>query len=177
MSANNYTIDAVHSAVKFWVRHLGISKVHGTFGGVSGNATYDPTAPESSSVEATIDVASISTGDPNRDGHLKSPDFFDVATYPTMTFKSTSVSKVGEGEFTVVGDLTLHGVTKSVSLEAEVSDEVKSPFGGYKLGISLKGKIVRDDFGLTWNQILEAGGLAVGKEVHIDLDIEIDRPA
>jgi polyisoprenoid-binding protein YceI len=176
MSANNYTIDSAHSTAKFWVRHLGISKVHGTLTGVTGTATYDPAAPETTTADAVVDINTISTGQPDRDGHLKSADFFDVATYPTMTFKTTSVTKTGEGEYKVVGDLTLHGVTKSVTFDGEVSDEMKSPFGGYKVGITLAGKIVRDDFGLVWNQALETGGFMIGKEVHLELDLEIDRP-
>ncbi len=176
MSANNYTIDAAHSNVKFWVRHFGISRVHGTFSGVSGTVSYDPANPEATVVEASIDVSTVNTGVADRDGHLKSPDFFDVATYPTFTFKSKSVTKVEDGEFKVTGDLTLHGVTKEVTFDAEVSEEVKSPFNTYKVGASLSGKIAREDFGLTYNQVLEAGGLAIGKDVHIDLDIEFDRP-
>jgi polyisoprenoid-binding protein YceI len=177
MGAYTYTIDAAHSTVKFWVRHLGISKVHGTFTGVSGTVTLDPSAPEGASAEVSIDVSTINTGQADRDGHLKSPDFFDAAAYPTMSFTSTGIIKQGDGEFEVTGNLTLHGVTKAVTFKAEVSPEMKNPMGaGYKIGASLSGKITRDDFGLTWNKALETGGWAVGKEVHLDLDIEIDRP-
>jgi polyisoprenoid-binding protein YceI len=177
MGAYTYNIDPAHSAVKFWVRHLGISKVHGTFSGVSGTVTLDPAAPEGASVEASVDVSTVSTGNTDRDNHLKSPDFFDVSTYPTMSFATTGITKKGEGEYEVTGNLTLHGVTKPVTLKAEVSPEMKNPLGpGYKIGVSLSGTIARDDFGLTYNMALETGGWVVGKEVHLDIDLEIDRP-
>ena len=145
--------------------------------GKSGTVSLDPSAPEGASGEATIDINSINTGQADRDGHLKSAEFFDVATYPTMAFTTTGITKDGEGEYTLAGNLTLHGVTKPVSFKAEVSPELKNPMGpGYKIGLSLSGKITRDDFGLTYNMALEAGGWAIGKEVHLDLDIEIDRP-
>lgn len=177
MGAYTYTIDPAHSGVKFWVRHLGISKVHGTFSGISGTVSLDPSAPEGATAEVSVDVNTISTGQPDRDAHLKSPDFFDAGTHPTMTFSTTSITKEGEGEYSVTGNLTLHGVTKPVTFKAELSPEMKNPMGaGYKIGANLTGKIVRDDFGLTWNMALEAGGWAVGKEVHLDLDVELDRP-
>jgi polyisoprenoid-binding protein YceI len=175
-TTTTYTIDPAHSTARFWVRHLAISKVHGEIPDVTGNVTVNTASPESSSVQASLNVASLTTGNSDRDGHLKSGDFLDTATYPTITFSSTSVKALGGEEFEITGDLTIKGVTKSVTLKGEVSPEVKNPFGGYKIGVSLSGQIVRDDFGITWNQTLETGGLLVGKEIHLQIDAEIDRP-
>jgi len=177
MSANTYTIDQAHSTIRFWVRHLMISKVHGEFPDVTGTVTGSADAPELASIEVSVGIGSITTGQEQRDGHLKSADFFDVETFPTMTFKSTSVKTTGEGEFDVVGDLTLHGVTKEITLKAEVSSEVANPYGGFKVGVSATGKVNREDFGMHWNQAVEAGGVLVGKEVHFTIDLELDRPA
>ena len=176
-SAKTYAIDTAHSHVRFWVRHLMISKVHGEFGGVSGTVEAVPGQPTSGQLQVTVDVTSISTGNEGRDGHLKSADFFDVEQFPTMTYRSTKVTELGEGEYEIQGDLTLHGVTKPVTLKAEISEEIASPFGGTKVGVSATGKIDRETFGLTWNQALETGGVAVGKDVNIQIDVELDRAA
>jgi polyisoprenoid-binding protein YceI len=175
-SAKTYSIDEAHSTIRFWVRHLMISKVHGEIPDVTGTVTYDESNPSDTAIDVTIQLASLTTKQDQRDGHLKSADFFDVEKFPTMTYKSTSVAKNGES-FTIQGDLTLHGVTKPVELEAEASPEITSPFGGFKVGVTAKGVLNREDFGMHWNQAMEAGGFMVGKEVTFEIDLELDRPA
>jgi polyisoprenoid-binding protein YceI len=170
---STYQIDSVHSNVQFSVRHLMVSNVRGTFTGVTGTVNYDPANPAAATVDAVIDVNTINTNDEKRDGHLKSPDFFDAALYPLMTFKATKVEKEGDSEFKVTGDLTLHGVTKPVVLHVEdVSDEAKDPWGGTRIGATAKTKIKRGDFGLTWNAALETGGFVVGDDVKIEFELE-----
>jgi polyisoprenoid-binding protein YceI len=166
-----FKIDASHSSVGFSVRHLVISQTRGQFTNVAGTVAIDDADLTKSTVEATIDVASIDTQVADRDAHLKSPDFFDVAKYPTITFKSTKVAKAGKGALKVTGDLTLHGVTKPVTLDVTTTPEVKGMYGETRRGISATTKISRKDFGLTWNKVVEAGP-AVGDEVTIALDLE-----
>ncbi|MBV8553536.1 MAG: YceI family protein [Acidobacteriaceae bacterium] len=169
----SYEIDPVHSHLQFSVRHLMVSNVRGTFKVVKGTVVYDPQNPGATKIQATIDVNSISTADETRDTHLKSPDFLDVAKYPTITFQSTKVEKAGSDRFKVAGNLTIHGVTKEVSLDVEeVSGEVKDPWGNTRIGASMKGKIKRSDFGLQWNASLEAGGVLVGDDVKLDFELE-----
>ena len=169
---NTYQIDAAHSHVQFSVRHLMLSNVKGTFSGVTGTVVYDPATPEQTAIDATVDVATVNTNDEKRDGHLKSPDFFDVAKYPTMTFKGKSVESSGASH-KVTGDLTLHGVTKEVTLTVEdVTDETKDPWGMVRIGANAKGKIKRSDFGLTWNAALETGGVMVGDDVKIEFELQ-----
>jgi polyisoprenoid-binding protein YceI len=170
---NTYTLDPAHSHIQFSVRHLMVSNVRGTFSGVKGTVSYDPDDPTSATAEVTIDVNTISTNDEKRDGHLKSPDFFDAAQYPTITFKSKRVEKTGSDEFKVTGDLTIHGVTKEVVLKVEeVSGETKDPFGQVKIGATARTKIKRSDFGLTWNAPLETGGVMVSDEVKLEWDLQ-----
>jgi polyisoprenoid-binding protein YceI len=171
---NIYQIDPAHSNVQFSVRHLMLSNVRGTFSGVTGTVIYDPAKPEATSVEAKVDVHTVNTNDEKRDGHLKSPDFFDAAAYPTMTFASKRVEKTGTGEFKVTGDLTIHGVTREVALTAEeVTEESNDPWGKVRIGASIKGKIKRADFGVTWNSALEAGGVVIGDEVKLEFDLQL----
>ena len=170
---NKYEIDPAHSSLQFSVRHLMLSNVRGAFSGVHGTLNYDPANPPASTVEASVDVNTVNTNDPQRDGHLKTADFFDAAHFPTITFRSTRVDKKGEGEFQVTGDLTIHGVTKPVVLNVEeVSEEGKDPWGNTRIGASAKTKIKRSDFGLTWNAALEAGGVVVGDDVKLDFELE-----
>lgn len=172
-SAPVYDIDSSHSSAQFTVRHLMISNVKGTFQKVTGSAVYDPKDLASSKLDATIDVTTVDTAEPKRDAHLKSPDFFDVAKYPTMTFKSKKFAKNGEG-LKITGDLTIHGVTKEVTFDVEGPiAEIKDPWGNARVGAAATAKISRKDFGLVWNQALEAGGVAVGDEVKISLDAEL----
>jgi len=173
----SYSLDPAHTAAKFWVRHMMVSKVHGTFSSVKGTISLDPSNLESAQIDVTVDTASLSTGVDQRDGHLKSADFFDVENFPVIEFKSTEIKNIGGNEFKVTGDLTMHGVTRPVTLVAEVSDEVANPFGGFKIGVSATGTLDREEFGMTWNQAIEAGGVLVGKEVHLQIDAELDRPA
>ncbi len=169
-----YEIDSAHSSLQFSVRHLMVSNVRGTFTGVKGTVLYDPANPAASSVEAAVDVNTINTHDAQRDGHLKSPDFFDVAQFPTINFRSTKVEKKGEGEFAVTGDLTIHGVTKAVTLDvSEVSEQAKDPWGNARIGAAVKTKLKRSEFNLTWNATLETGGFMIGDDVKLDFEIEL----
>lgn len=173
--AVQYQIDPVHSSAHFSVRHMMVSNVRGEFAKVTGTVVYDPKNLKASSVEAVIDATSINTHEPKRDDDLKSPNFLDVAKYPTLTFKSKRVEKAGKGKLRVTGDLTIHGVTREVVLEVEgPSPEVKIG-KNVKSGVSANTTISRKDFGLTWNRALEAGGWVVGDEVKITLEIEMGR--
>jgi len=170
-----YEIDSTHSAVHFSVRHLMVSNVRGEFSKVSGTVKYDPDKPETSTAEATIDANSISTRDPQRDVHLKSPDFLDTEKFPSITFRSKKV-EIEQGGGKVTGDLTIHGVTREVTLEVEgPTPEVKDPWGKQRIGASATAKISRKDFGLTWNAALETGGVMIGDEVKITIDVEVVR--
>ena len=165
-----YTIDGTHSSVEFSVRHMMVSNVKGSFQKVTGTAVYDANNLAASKLEATIDVNTINTNEPKRDAHLKSPDFFDTAKYPSITFQSTLFVKSGDG-LKVTGNLTIHGVTKPVTFTVETTPEVKDAYGKMRLGASATTTINRKDFGLTWNKMLEAGGVAVSDEVKLALDI------
>lgn len=169
-----YDIDASHSSAQFSVRHLMVSNVKGQFSKVTGTVQYDPQNVGASKIDASIDVSTIDTREPKRDGHLKSPDFFDVQKFPTMRFVSKRVMPASPGKLKLLGDLTIHGVTREVTLDVEgPTPEIKDPWGGLRAGASASTKINRKDFGLTWNQALEAGGVAVGDEVLINLDVEL----
>jgi len=171
-----WDIDHVHSSVTFTVRHMVVAKVRGEFQKWEAKLNLDTSDLPKSSVDVTIDASSISTRDEKRDGHLKSPDFLDVAKFPTLTFKSKRVEKTGD-KFKLVGDLTIHGVTKEVTLEGEHPGVAKSPWGTESAGFSAHTKINRKDFGLEWNQALETGGLLVGEHVDIAIDVEAMRKA
>lgn len=168
-----YQIDPSHSTANFSVKHMMIAKVHGGFEKMSGKFNYDKENLAKSSVEVTIDATSINTREAQRDAHLRSADFFDVEKYPTLTFKSVRFENDGDG-LKVVGNLTIHGVTNSVTLHMEQpSEEQKDPWGNVKIGISGTTKIKRKDFGLTWNAALEAGGVLVGDDISITLDVQL----
>lgn len=171
--ASTWNIDPEHSSIEFKVRHLMVSNVKGVFGKVAGVVSVDDKDVTKSSVSATIDTSSIDTGVAKRDAHLRSPDFLDVEKYPAMTFASTKIVRSGDG-LKVTGNLTLHGVTRPVVLDVEgLSPEVKDPMGNLRRGASASTKINRKDFGLTWNKALEAGGVAVGDEVGINIEVEL----
>jgi polyisoprenoid-binding protein YceI len=175
LAAAEYTIDSAHSAASFSVRHMMVSNVRGHFSKVTGKVVYDPANVAATKVNAVIDVTTIDTREPKRDGHLKSPDFFDAAKFPTMTFESTKVWKAGNG-LKVEGNLTLRGTTKPVVLDVEgPSAEVPTQGGGKMFGATATTKINRKDFGLTWSRALETGGVAVGDEVAITIDLEAAR--
>jgi polyisoprenoid-binding protein YceI len=170
-ATTTWNVDPSHSQIGFAVKHLVISNVRGEFSTYSGKVALDEADPTRSTVEATIDAASIDTKVADRDAHLKSPDFLDVAKYPTIAFKSTKVAKAGKDRLKVTGDLTLHGVTKPVVLDVATGPAVKGMAGETRRGFSATTKISRKDFGLTWNKVLEAGP-AVGDEISIALDLE-----
>jgi len=177
-AAATYTIEPAHSAAHFKVRHLMISNVRGEFRKVSGTVTFDPANPAASSVVAEIDVNSIGTREPDRDNHLKSADFFDAANYPTIRFQSKKVEPEGAGAYKVTGGLTIRGVTREVVLQVEgPTAEIKDPWGYGRRGAEAVTKISRKDFGLTWNQVLEAGGVAISDEVEITLEVELVKAA
>lgn len=168
--AGTWTLDPSHSEVQFSVRHMMISKVRGTFGVKAATLTA-PENPLEATVEATVDVASIDTKDEGRDNHLRSADFFDVENYPTMEFRSTGV-RIENGDFLVDGNLTIKGVTKPVTFDFDFGGFGTDPWGNYKAGATAKAVINREDFGLTWNAALETGGVLVGKDVTIELDLQ-----
>ena len=171
--AATWTLDPAHTSVQFSVRHLMVSTVRGAFGKVTGTVQVDEKDLTRSKIQATIDAASIDTRIEKRDTHLKSPDFLDVAKYPTITFVSKKIEQVDPGHFKVTGDLTLHGVTREVSLDVEgPTPEIKDPMGKVRAGAQATTKINRKDFGVTWNLALEAGGVAVSDEVTITIDVE-----
>jgi polyisoprenoid-binding protein YceI len=172
-SVITWKLDPAHSSAEFKVKHMMISNVKGRFSGLSGTLTEHLVDSTLSSVEANVDVSTITTGDPQRDGHLKSADFFDAEKYPTITFKSTQAEPKGEGEYKVSGDITIHGVTKPVTFAVEgPTPPAKDPWGNTRIGLSATTKINRKDFGLNWNAALETGGFLVGEDVHITLDVQ-----
>jgi polyisoprenoid-binding protein YceI len=169
-----WQIDPAHSAAHFSVRHLMISNVRGEFTKVSGNAVLDPSDPAKSSVEVSIDTSSIDTRELQRDEHLRSADFFDVANYPTLTFGSKKITPAGKDRFKVTGDLTIRGTTREVIFDVEGPvPPVKDPWGNVRTGVSATAKINRKDFGLVWNALTEAGGVVVGDEVSLTFEAEL----
>jgi polyisoprenoid-binding protein YceI len=168
-----WNIDPVHSNAQFKVKHMMISNVKGEFTAITGSLKLYGEDVTRSQLEASIDAASINTRDAQRDAHLKSADFFDVEKFPALTFKATRASKKGEKEFSVSGDLTIHGVTRSaVFVVEELSAPAKDPWGNTRIGLSATTRINRKDFGLTWNTALETGGILVGDDVTITLDVQ-----
>ncbi len=170
--ADTWQIDSSHTNVEFTVRNMMISNVKGQFQKTTGTITANGNDAASAKIDVSIDASSVDTRVERRDAHLKSPDFLDVAKYPTITFKSTKVEAEGPNKWKVTGDLTLHGVTKQVALEVEGSGAPVQVMGNTRVGASATTKIKRGDFGLTWNKALEAGGVLVGEEVAISIDIE-----
>ncbi|MGO9125145.1 MAG: YceI family protein [Terriglobales bacterium] len=173
IATTTWNIDPVHTVAEFKVKHMMISNVKGQFTAVKGVLVLDETALANSHVEASMEAASINTREPQRDAHLKSADFFDVEKFPTLSFKSTQISRVSEGELAVAGDLTIHGITRKVVFTVEgPTASAKDPWGNTRIGLSAVTKINRKDFGLTWNAALETGGILVGEEVTITLDVQ-----
>ncbi len=170
--AKTWSIDGAHSTAEFTVRHMMISTVRGSFSTFTGEIHLDPDHPEEGYVEAKIDVTSITTGEEQRDNHLRSADFFEVEKFPHITFKSTSVKAKSENKFIVTGDLTIRDVTKPVDLEVEYLGRMpKDLFGKDRVAFVATTKIDREEFGLTWNQALETGGVLVSKDINIELNI------
>jgi polyisoprenoid-binding protein YceI len=171
-SLTTWNVDPAHSAAEFKVKHMMIANVKGKFTGISGVLSLDEADITRSSVEASIDATTLNTGDAQRDGHLKSAEFFETEKFPALTFKSTSVAAAGDG-FKVTGDLTLHGTTRSVTFDVDgLSTPAKDPWGNLRVGLEAKTKINRKDFGLTWNAPLETGGVLVGEEINITIDVQ-----
>ncbi len=171
-----YEIDPAHSRAHFKVRHLMVANVRGEFSKVTGTVAFDSADLGNSKLEAAIDASTVNTSEPQRDAHLQSADFLDVANFPTINFISKSFARTGPDALAIVGDLSIHGITREVVLSVEgPTEEVKDPWGNTKAGASATTKINRKDFGLTWNQALETGGLLVGEDITITLDIELTK--
>jgi polyisoprenoid-binding protein YceI len=175
MPATTWNIDTAHSAIHFSVRHMVVSKTRGRFTRWSGQISFDPENPAASSVSVAIDPASVDTAEPQRDAHLRSPDFFDVEKYPQATFRSTKVEQTGNDTYRVAGELTIHGVTRPVVLETVFEGSAKDPWGGERAGFAASASLDRRDFGLGWNKVLEAGGVLVGDRIELTLEIEAVR--
>jgi polyisoprenoid-binding protein YceI len=173
-AADTYNIDPAHSTVGFGVNHMVINTVHGRFDSFSGSVTLDNNAIQAAT--GTIQTKSINTGIEKRDNHLRSPDFFDVATYPTITFQSKRAEKKGD-ETVLVADFTMHGVTKEISLPVTLKGPIKDPMGNSRIGLEAKAKLNRKDYGLKYNQMLETGGMMVGEEVEILINAEAIKAA
>lgn len=167
-----YTIDASHSDAAFTVRHMVVARVRGSFKVSKGVLKFDKANPAASSVEVALDSTSISTGDAKRDDHLRSADFFDVEKHPELTFKSTRIETKDGKTGKVYGDLTINGTTRPVVIDTDFLGEVKDPWGNNRVAFSGSTRINREDWGLTWNVALEAGGFLVGKDIEIALDVE-----
>ncbi|MCG9910211.1 MAG: YceI family protein [Flavobacteriales bacterium] len=177
MSKATWVIDPTHSNIGFKVKHLMISTVSGEFTKYAGTVTTEGDSFSGASVEFSAEVDSITTQNEQRDGHLKSADFFDAANHPSLTFKSTSFKKEDDDEFEMTGDLTLRGITRSVKLEVEFAGIVQDPYGNTKAGFSLKGKINRKDFGLTWSAVTEAGSIVVSDEIKLAMEVQLVKQA
>jgi polyisoprenoid-binding protein YceI len=175
--ATTWRIDAAHTEVGFAVRHLMISTVKGRFSGVQGTVTTRGDDFSGATVEATIDAGSIDTREPQRDGHLRSPDFFHVDQFPSLTYISRRVESHGHGKYSLVGDLTIRGVTREVVLDVTAEGLGRDPWGNERAGFSARGVINRRDFGLTYNQVLETGGVIIGEDVKLSIDLELIKEA
>jgi polyisoprenoid-binding protein YceI len=177
-ASSTWQIDPNHSSAQFAVRHLGLSTVRGAFTRVSGTAQLDDTGITKSSVEVTIDAASVDTRVPDRDKDLRSDHFFDVTKYPTITFKSKRVEQAGVGKLKITGDLTIHGTTKEVVLDVEgLTPAVKDPWGNQRMAATATTKVNRQDFGVKWNATMDNGGVVVGDDVTITIDVELIQKA
>jgi len=170
-----YNLDPSHSEIGFAVKHLMVTNVKGSFHKFDARIELDEQDLVNSRLEVTIDAASIDTRNADRDAHLRSADFLDVERYPTLTFVSKRIERVGEDEYKVAGDLTIRGVTREVTLDAQETGRGKDPWGGSRIGFELRGRLNREEYGLTWNQALETGGVLVSPEVKLVIDIEVVR--
>jgi polyisoprenoid-binding protein YceI len=171
--AESWKLDSAHSSAQFSVKHMMISNVKGEFSNVTGTVEYDPSNVEKTKVDATIDTTTINTREANRDTHLKSADFFDVEKFPTMSFKSKRVADVAPGKFKLIGDLTLHGVTKEVTLDVDGPSKPIMLKGNAHMGAEATTTIDRKDFGIVWNKNMDGGGVVVGESIPITIDIEM----
>lgn len=173
METKNWKLDTTHSTIGFSIKHMMFTNVRGNFDLYEGGVTMTGDDFEQAKIEFNAEIASINTKNADRDGHLKSADFFDAEQFPNLTFKSSSIKKTGDHMYDIEGDLSMHGVTKPVQLKAVYSGLMKDPFGNIKIGLNLNGKINRKDWGLNWNAGLEAGGLLVGEEVRLDIETQL----
>jgi polyisoprenoid-binding protein YceI len=172
-TTTSWALDPVHSNVEFAVRHMMIATVRGRLAGVSGTVALNDADPATDVIDVTIDVGTIDTREAQRDAHLRSADFFDVEQFPRITFRSSAVTRISDEQFKATGNLTIRDVTRPVALDVTAGGRVTDPWGNERLGFSATTRIKRSDFGLTWNQVLEAGGVAVGDEVKIAIDAEL----
>lgn len=173
----SWKIDPVHSQITFSVRHMMISNVRGRFEQFDGEFAMDEEQPERSTVHVRIEAASINTREPNRDNHLKSPDFLDAANHPYITFQSRQVERTGPNTARLIGDLTIRGITRQVTLDVEYTGQARSPWGTTSAGFNARTIINRKDWNLTWNQVLETGGVLVGEDITIDIELELVKEA
>lgn len=174
-TATTWKIDPAHTTVEFSVKHLMITTVKGRFAGVEGTLLTRDDEAGKSTVEVTLDAASVDTRAEQRDTHLRSADFLDVEKYPTIVFRSTGVESKGESEFRLTGDLTMHGVTRPITLDVTSEGRARDPWGGERAAFSAAARLRRSDFGLTWNQALEAGGVLVGDDIKVTVDVQFVR--
>ncbi|MDI9256734.1 YceI family protein [Flavobacterium sedimenticola] len=172
MAKANWAIDPTHSEIGFKVKHMMFTNVSGKFDSFSADIQNEETQFETSEIRFSAEVKSINTGNSDRDNHLRSADFFDTDTFGTLTFKSTSITKVNEGQYEIKGDLTIKDVTQNISLGAEYSGLMKDPWGNTRIGLSLNGSINRKNFGLTWNAALETGGVLVGEDIKLSAEVQ-----
>ena len=172
-----YNLDPSHSRVGFVARHAMVTKVRGSFNDVKGSGFFDADNPSASKIELEIEAKSIDTRNSDRDNHLRSNDFFDMDTYPKITFTSTSISKTGADTYQVVGDLTIKGVTKSIDFEVELSGPVKDPWGNTRVGLEGRTEVNRKDWGITWNAPLEAGGILVSDKMTLEFEVSAVKEA
>jgi polyisoprenoid-binding protein YceI len=172
LAVRTFAVDPAHSRVGFAVRHMGFSKVRGRFDQFEAVVRLDPGDLTSLETEATLQTASITTGDPKRDEHLRSADFFEAEAHPTLTFESTGVRDVDGQRFTLLGDLTMRGVTRPIELDAEYLGQGRDPWGGTRVAFAARTKVNRKEWGLNWNTVLEAGGLLVSEDVELELEIQ-----
>ena len=172
--AETYAIDPVHSTIGFGATHLMVSQVKGQFTDYQGTVTFDPANADTNAADVTIQAKSVDTGNADRDKHLSGPDFLDVEKFPTLTFKSNSIKKEGD-KYSISGDLTIHGVTKPITIPATINGPVKSPFGTHVIGISGQKTINRKDFGIEFNKQMDQGGYVVGEEILLDISVEASK--
>ncbi len=172
MAKSNWAIDATHSGIDFTVRHMMFAKVRGSFNAFEAQVEADPEDLTSANIRVVIDASSVDTNNDDRDGHLKSADFFDVENHPQIVFESKSIAKTGDDEYAVTGDVTLRGVTKSETFTLTYEGSGKDPWGNQKVGFSGSGAIKRSDYGLTWNAALETGGVLVGDEIKLNIEVQ-----
>ena len=177
MTSTKWTLDPTHSEIQFKIRHLMITNVTGSFGKFTADVETEEENFETAKVKFTAEVDSITTNNEQRDAHLKSEDFFETSKYPSLTFVSTKFEKISGEEYKLYGDLTFHGVTKSIKLDVEHGGIIKDPWGNIRTGFTLDGKVYRKDFGLVWNAVTEGGGFVVGDEVKIHASVEFIKQA